>query len=108
MYRVTTPTHTFTLPIQTSSCAEVQVTYKQNATSLIFHYQDGTLPDGMTFDGKKVIIRLTQEQTRAFNPRIQTLTQVRVLTNGGDAYASQIFSITVNDVLNEEVLTDGN
>jgi hypothetical protein len=29
MYRATTPTHTFTLPINTSDCLEIQVTYKQ-------------------------------------------------------------------------------
>ena len=107
MYRVTTPTHTFTLPIQTSSCKEVQVTYKQNNTELVFHYQDGTLPDGMTFDGKDVIIRLSQEQTKAFKPFI-VQTQVRVLTTGNDAYASQVFNVSINEVLNDEVLTDGN
>lgn len=108
MYRVTTPTHTFTLPIQTSSCAEVQVTYKQNATQIIKHYQDEVMPSGMSFDGKKVIVRLTQEETKAFNPRMSVFAQVRVLTTGNDAYASQMFSIRVNDVLNEEVLADGN
>lgn len=106
MYRVTTPTHTFTLPIQTSSCKEVQVTYKQNDNQLIFHYQNGTVPEGMTLNGSNVIIKLTQEQTKAFNPKVSVLAQVRVLTSDDNAYASQIFSIKVNDVLSEEILSN--
>ena len=108
MYRVTTPTHTFTLPIQTSSCKEIQVTYKQKNAELVFHYQDGIMPSGMTLDGKNVIVRLTQEQTKAFNSSRMVATQVRVLTTGNDAYASQVFNVSVNKVLNDEVLTDGN
>ena len=107
MYRVTTPYLTFTLPIQTSTCKEVLVTIKQNATVLTKHYEDETMPDGMSFDGKKVIVRLAQEETKAFNPKAQALTQVRVLTNADDAYASQMFSVSVSDVLNEEILADG-
>lgn len=106
MYRVTTPTHTFTLPDNTSSYDEIQVTYKQNNVVLTKHYQDEVLPSGMTLNGKNVIIRLTQEETKAFNPRMAVLAQVRVLTGSGDAYASEIFSIDVKDVLNEEILAD--
>lgn len=107
MYRVTTPYLTFTLPIQTSTCKEVLVTIEQNDTVLTKHYEDGTMPSGMSFDGKNVIVRLTQEETKAFNPKVFAQTQIRVLTNADDAYASQIFSFIVDDVLNEEILADG-
>ena len=106
MYRVTTPTHTFTLPIQTATCKEIQVTYKQGETTILKHYQNATLPSGMTLDGKNVIIKLTQEETKAFNARFGVVAQVRVLTNDDDAFASQIFTVSVNDVLNEEILAD--
>ena len=103
MYRVTTPTHTYTLPIETSSCKEILVSYKQNNVLLEKHYQDGTLPSGMTLNGNDVIVNLTQAETKAFdNGKIDA--QVRVLTNANKAFASQIFTITHKDVINEEIL----
>ena len=104
MYRATTPTHTFKLPAQASSYKEIQVTYRQGNMVMVKHYQDGTLPSGMTFDGNKVLIRLTQEETMCFLPKEKARVQVRVLTNDDDAYASKCFRIVVNKVLNEEVL----
>ena len=103
MYRVTTPTHTFTLPINTNVCKEIQVTYEQGSTELVKHYQDGVLPDGMTIDGETVVINLTQEETKRFKKGAVKV-QVRVLTNADKAFASQIFSVKANDVLNDEVL----
>ena len=105
MYRVTTPTHTFTLPLDTSTLKEIQVSYKQGNLKLIKHYQDGTLPSGMTLDGKKVIIRLNQEETKQFDADYPVVSQVRVLTNDDDAFASQYFQVDVENVLNEEVLS---
>lgn len=104
MYRATTPTHTFTLPIQTSTCSEILVTYKQGKILLDKHYEDGTLPPGMTLDGKNVVIRFSQEETLKFNAKNPVQVQVRVLTNDNNALASQKFNVSVEDVLNEEVL----
>lgn len=104
MYRATTPTHTFTLPIDTSTCKEILVTYKQNRAKLDKHYQDSLLPSGMTLDGDKVIIKLTQAETLMFNRDKPAYAQVRVLTSDDSAYASQMFKVSVNDVLNEDIL----
>lgn len=106
MYRVTTPTHTFTLPIQTATCDEIEVTYKQGSLVKIFHYEDNTLPEGMTLDGKDVIIKLSQTDTKAFASAFPLRVQVRVLTNDGDVFASQIFTLSVDEVLSEAVLVD--
>lgn len=103
MYRATTPTHQFTLPIDTSECNEIQVTYCQCSMTLVKHYQDGILPPGMTLGEKDVYIRLTQEETLQFQTNKPVKAQVRVLV-GNDAMASQKFQITINNVLNEEVL----
>ena len=103
MYRVTTPTHTFTLPIDTSICKEILITYKQKGVELNKHYQNGVLPDGMTLDGKTVVIILTQEETKAFRNGLVAV-QVRALTNADKAFASQLFNVSNNDVLNEEIL----
>ena len=103
MHRITTPIHTYILPIQTSECDEIEVTYKQKCLIKTFLY-DGTLPDGMTLDGKNVIIKLTQEQTKALKSAYDLTSQVRVRTNDGNVLASQIFDIKVDEVLSEEIL----
>ena len=104
MYRATTPTHRFTLPTDASEYKEIQITYEQNRTRLVKHYQDGILPSGMTIDGADVIVKLTQNETNSFTPKQRVNVQVRVLTQDDDAYASNIMGIAVNKVLNDEVL----
>ena len=104
MYRVTTPTNTFTLPFSTSECSVIQISYKQGQNELLKQYEDGVCPPGMTLDDDTVLITLTQQETKAFGKGTVTA-QVRVLTTGGKAYASQKFTIGVNDVLNEEILS---
>lgn len=103
MYRVTTPTHTFTLPIETSTCSAVQVTYEQGKNELVKLYKNGELPSGMVLDGKNVIIVLTQEETKQFKVG-KVSVQLRVLTTSNEAFASKMFKIPVTDVLNEEIL----
>lgn len=103
MYRATTPTHTFTLPMDTSNCLEILVTYKQGNVQLDKHYQDNIIPDGMTLDEKDVSVRLTQQETLMFK-RDEVSAQVRVLTTQNQAMASQKFKIRVHDVLNEDIL----
>ncbi len=103
-YRITTPTHTFILPFDTSECSVIQVTYKQDCRKMIKEYKDGILPDGMTLDEDCVIINLTQEETKAFRVGACEV-QIRVLTNGGKAYASKIFKVGVTKVNNEDILS---
>lgn len=105
MYRATTPTHTFTLPVDTSTLAEILVSYRQGNVSIDKHYEDGTLPPGMTLDGAKVIVKLTQEEANKFKGENQASVQVRVLTASGDALASKRFGITIKEVINDEVLS---
>lgn len=103
MYRVTTPTNTFTLPIDTSDCSKILLQYEQGKTKLTKIYENGVLPSGMTLDEEQVIQLLTQEETKAFKEGF-AFVQIRVLTNAGKSYASQTFKVNVNDVLNEEIL----
>ena len=104
MFRATTPIHTFSLPIETSDCKDIQVTYKQKKTVVLEKYMnDGVLPSGMEIDGKDVIITLTQDETKLFVAKMATV-QIRVLTNSGVASASEIFNIQVKDVLHDNIL----
>lgn len=108
MYRVTTPTHVYTLPENASTYAEILVVYKQVAgskkTRIEKHYENNILPSGMSFDGKDVIIKLTQQETQKFVADEPLQAQLRVLTQSGDVYASQSFIMTVEQVLSEEIL----
>ena len=105
MYRATTPLHTYKLPIQTDTCDVILVTYKQDETVVTKRYENGSLPDGMSLDGDKVIIKLTQEETLKFTENGPVSAQIRVLTENGDAFASRKFKLSVFDVHNEEILT---
>ena len=104
MYRATTPPHTFTLPIETNTCDKIQVTYKQGDFKIVKTYENGTLPSGMSLNGKVVSIKLTQEETKQFKADAEVKAQVRAKTIGGDVFASQKFNVSVADVLSDEVL----
>ena len=103
MYRVTTSTCTFTLPDNTSSYSIIQVAFRQENITLVKQYENATCPDGMELDGKDVIITLTQAETKAFREGI-IQAQVRVLTNDNKAFASQMFNVSVDEVINEVIL----
>lgn len=105
MYRATTPIHTFSLPISTDDCKDIQVTYKQGKNVILEKYMDDrVLPSGMTLHDKDVVVTLTQEETKLFGAKKATV-QIRILTDGGTASASDIFDITVKDVLHDNELT---
>ena len=105
MYRATTPTHTFTLPFDTSVCKEIQLTYSQEGRNiLVKHYQDEILPEGMTLDGADVNVFLTQDETKMFK-KGRAQAQFRILTTANKVIASQKMQVPVHDVFNEEVLT---
>lgn len=101
MYRATTPTHRFYFPKDLSEYSEVLVTYKQKGTiKLEKHKAD------LTIDGKEAKIVLTQAETKAFSPGDRSVAvQIRALESDGTARASKTYTINVNDVLNDEVLT---
>lgn len=110
MFRATTPTHTFTLPIQTDNCKDILVTYSQDDKVVLEKYMDDkVLPDGMTLDDKKVIIVLTQEETNLFTETGKSRkkiakVQIRVLLESGWAGASAKYDINVEGVINDFVL----
>jgi len=108
MYRATTPIHTFVLPLNADSYAEIQIAYKQApvkkpAVNLVKHYQDATLPSGMVLDGKKAVVTLTQEETKMFSKGNMTV-HLRVRTTDSHVWATQKWSITVEESNNEDIL----
>lgn len=102
MKRATTPTHTFTLPFSyleiVSKCL---ITYKQGSEIVLTK----TESDIQVKNDNEIVINLTQEETIMFKPNIPVKIEIRILTPSGDALASDIMQASVEDVLNDEVLS---
>ena len=99
MFRGTTPTHTFTVPIESSKIKEVRVIYSQNDKSiLIKKTEDATVNDN------EIKVKLTQEETFKFDCNAPVQIQIRVLTTSGDALLSNPITMTVGKCLDDEVL----
>jgi hypothetical protein len=100
MIRGTTPTHIFTLPFDVSLIADLRIIYAQDAAEIL-----AKTKDDCGLDGNEVSVTLTQEDTFKFDCKRQVVQiQVRVLTSGGDALASEVIIVPVEQCLNSEVL----
>lgn len=111
MIRATTPKHMFTFDVDPEETfSEILITYAQNGEIVLEkHKSDLTFESCDCFGGKTVYtasIKLTQEETNLFsaNPKGIVNIQVRAITENGDAIASDIMQISVQNVLNDEVL----
>lgn len=100
MRRGTTPTHTFEIGVHTDDLKELVITYKQNHRTVLEKRLSDCLCDGST-----VSVTLTQEETFLFASGANVSIQIRVLTKGGNALASDVATVGVSNVLNSEVLT---
>ena len=99
MKRASTPTHRFELMTDLSALKDLKITYKQGDKIVL----EKSLAD-VTMDGKTAAVKLTQEETNLFAPDADVRMQVRILTLGGDSYPSNIVTVPVDDVLNDEVM----
>ena len=122
MIRATTPKHTFIFENDPSIYSRILITYAQGDKIVMEKEKDDLtieevtveVPDNdcSTNDGETTKTewhawyRLTQDETKKFQatPGNQVKVQVRVLTVAGEALASDKKTITVQDVLNDEVL----
>ena len=99
MIRGTTPTHTFNVPIDTSTIKEVRILYAQDdALVLVKETKDCELGDGI------VKTTLSQDDTFMFDCKKCVEVQIRVLTEGGEALASVPVKVSVSKCLHDEVL----
>ena len=97
--RATTPKQTFILELTgVPDLTQILITYAQKGT-IVFEREK----DAMTIEDNKVWFRLTQEETLSLRQNIPVEIQVRVFTPDGNALASDIFEVSVERVLNEEV-----
>lgn len=98
MRRLTTPTHSFTLPFDESVVSKFLLSYVQDDQIVLEKTKDEVLIDGNVWS-----VMLSQEETKKFKPGAARA-QIRVLTHDGKALASDVFQFAVAQVLNEVVL----
>ena len=107
MYRASTPKQIFIFPTDIREYAdEVLITYAQNG-NIVFEKQKSDLEFvEQVGDDFKFAFYLTQEETNLFKPNLSVEVQVRIKTLGPNpkVIPSEIFRISVKDVLNDEVL----
>lgn len=111
MYRATTPKHVFLFEVNPEESFErILITYSQS-DRIVLEKEKSDLEFEQTTDCHNNPVwsasyRLTQEETKLFspNPGNQVKVQIRVLTYAGEAMASDKKTLSVQDVLNDEVL----
>lgn len=98
--RGTTPTHVFKLPFDVGDIKSVMVIYAQNDKEIL---RKNT--DECTLLGNNIAVMLTQQDTLQFDHKYRAQVQVRCLKTDGTALASRVRKVTVEQCLNDEVLT---
>ena len=79
MYRATTPTHTFTLPVNPADCDEIQVTYRQGDTTYYYIVDitsHGTTTHGNCFrvGGTRQVTSITSGYSWSYSGTTLTIT----------------------------------
>ena len=111
MYRATTPTHTFIFNIDPDeSFEQILITYVQDG-NIVLEKDKSDLTFSTDTQSQcetqyLASLRLTQAEANLFsaNPRSTVTIQIRALTPGGEAVASEKLYLAVQDVLDDEVL----
>ena len=114
MYRATTPTHKFCFGrVNPGLFKEILVTYVQNdmivlekkKQDLVITSEDVPVGEG-TETHYHAELKLTQEETKAFTLQQggNIAVQIRALDNYGNVSASNKMKVSLQDVLNDEVL----
>ena len=98
MRRASTPRHEFTLPLDTALVSKFLLTYAQNDNIILEKTKDN-----MDVSGNVWAVTLTQEEANLFSNGF-AYAQIRVLTPGGQSYASDPMRFYVGEVFNDEVL----
>lgn len=99
MFKGTTPTHYFNIPIDTSRIKELKITYSQKDREIFAkRKEDCIIEEG------KITTTLSQEETFMFEPDKFVTIQIRVLMDDGVALTSKLMMMSVEKCLDDEVL----
>lgn len=99
MIQGTTPTHKFNIPMDASIIKSVRITYAQQGKVLLTKESEDC-----HINGNVIELKLTQEETLLFDEFSSVQIQVRVLTAGGDALASELIRVPCGAILDKVVL----
>lgn len=100
MRRLTTPEHIFELDIDADVIEKIYITYAQDGNIIV-----EKTGDDVSLENHCAIVELTQEETQRFNPNIKIVDlQIRVIDKANHSIASDILHLSLQDVLNDEVL----
>lgn len=99
MIRATTPTHRFNTPFKEADIKSLIISYGQLNKEVL----KKTKTD-CSFEDTTAIVKLSQEDTKKFTVDTPVKIQMRILTVDGDAVASNIYEISIDEVINDEVL----
>lgn len=100
MYRGTTPTLTFTLPIEAATITALNIALAQCGRVVVSRDLDG-----VETDGRKITMTLTEEETLRLYADTELQIQVRVGV-GAARMASQVFTVPVEKILKDGMLSD--
>lgn len=98
MYRGTTPTLTFTLPIEAATITALNIALAQRGRVVVSRDLDG-----VETDGRKITMTLTEEETLRLYADVELRIQVRVGV-GAARMASQVFTVPVERILRDGAL----
>lgn len=104
MIRGTTPTYTFSLSIDPLAIKSIWITFKQEMKLEEDRILTKTMDDGVTYNGEKVSLTLTQEETLSFKENIPIEIQGKVLTTDNKVIPTSIKTDNCGRILNEEVM----
>lgn len=99
MRKGTTPTFTFELPFSIDIVKKAKFMLKQNDAVLVKYLEDATT------DNNSLTWRLNAEETMKFGHNVFCLTQIQVITNHDESLVSEIYSVSVSEYLDKEVMT---
>jgi hypothetical protein len=99
MFKGTTPTHYFNVPIDTSRIKELKITYSQKDREIFAkRKEDCIIEEG------KITTTLSQEETFMFEPDKFVTIQLRVLMDEGSCLTSKLMMMSVEKCMDNEVL----
>lgn len=99
MRRGTTPTHIFETDIDLTSAEVVYITYKQTTGETLTKEKSD-----IAIEEDKLTIKLTQEETLAFQTTGRVSIQIRARFPDGSAIASNIIQTTADEILRDGVI----
>ncbi len=100
MIRGTTPTHIFRLPFDSSLLSSARVVYKQGQREVL-RKETGAF----TMEANILKLTLSQEETLSFDCKLSVKLQLRVKTTAGQVLAMKPRIVTVDECLDDEVLS---